>query len=70
MLRRLRRENQKTYERWLDANLSAIEVLPITISTTRPYAILRLEISKAGIRIPANDAWIAFLAIFPLAIFR
>ena len=55
--------HRKVYEEWLRANLSGFEVLAITEETTIPYASLRGVLKKLGRPIPANDAWIAALAI-------
>ncbi|MFN0314696.1 MAG: type II toxin-antitoxin system VapC family toxin [Burkholderiales bacterium] len=51
------------YERWLEDHLREFEVLPVTRSTTFPYAALRIEIKRIGKPIPANDAWIAALCL-------
>ena len=55
--------HRKTYEQWLDEHLSDFELLAITIETTVPYAQLRVALKRLGRPIPANDAWIAALAI-------
>ena len=49
-----------TYETWLADNLSGFDVLGISESTTHAYATVRLELGRP---IPANDAWIAALAL-------
>jgi predicted nucleic acid-binding protein len=54
---------RKDYEDWLDTQLSGFEVLPITAETTISYAALRSNLRRLGRPIPANDAWIAALAI-------
>jgi predicted nucleic acid-binding protein len=54
---------RKDYEEWLSTHLSGFELLPITAETTIPYAILRGTLRRLGRPIPANDAWIAALAI-------
>ena len=51
------------YEQWLDTHLSQFEVLAITSETTIPYAVLRGTLKRLGRPIPANDAWIAALAM-------
>ena len=51
------------YEQWLDTHLRQFEVLAITAETTIPYAALRGTLKRLGRPIPANDAWIAALAI-------
>ena len=54
----------------LDAFLSAVVVLPLSMVTTRHYARLRGGLVRAGTPIPENDLWIAAIAIehgWPLA---
>lgn len=51
------------YERWLVDHLSSFEILDVTEPTTRTYARVRAALKKAGRPIPANDAWIAALAL-------
>ena len=51
------------YEQWLDTHLHQFEVLAITAETTIPYAVLRGTLKRLGRPIPANDAWIAALAM-------
>ena len=51
------------YEDWLHANLQLFDLLPVTLDTTVPYASLRATLKKSGRPIPANDAWIAALAL-------
>lgn len=55
--------HRKSYEDWLAANLQQFDILGITAETTVPYALLRAAIKKSGRPIPANDAWIAALAL-------
>ena len=55
--------HRRRYERWLDEFLPDFEVLPITESTAVRYAQLRWSLKRVGRPIPANDAWIAALAI-------
>ena len=55
--------HRKTYEDWLETNLHKFEILAITPETTLPYASLRTALKKSGRPIPANDAWIAALAL-------
>ena len=50
-------------EAWLDATLPAFDVLVVDDGTARAYAELRVELKRAGQPIPANDAWIAALAL-------
>lgn len=51
------------YEAWLDSHLPDFEVLDVTTETATAYAQLRAALKKAGRPIPANDAWIAALAV-------
>ena len=51
------------YEAWLEATLPAFDVLVVDEGTARAYAELRAELKRAGQPIPANDAWIAALAL-------
>ena len=55
--------HRKAYEAWLDTQLSGFELLAITAETTIPYAALRCALKRLGRPIPANDAWIAALAM-------
>ncbi len=51
------------YEQWLQAELRHFDVLPVTDQTAAAYAKLRLALKQQGTPIPANDAWIAALAL-------
>jgi predicted nucleic acid-binding protein len=51
------------YESWLAEHLPAFEILEVTEPTTHVYARVRVALKKAGEPIPANDAWIAALAL-------
>ena len=51
------------YERWLVDHLSDFEILSVTESTTLTYARVRASLKKLGRPIPANDTWIAALAL-------
>ena len=53
----------KTYDAWLNEYLADFEILPITDATATSYVQVRLALKKAGTPIPANDAWIAALAL-------
>lgn len=55
--------HRSTYEAWLEAQLPHFEVLPVTQDTAVAYAALRVALKRSGRPIPANDAWIAALAI-------
>lgn len=56
-------KHQETYEQWLKANLRHFDLLTVTAETAIPYAVLRAGLKRTGRPIPANDAWIAALAI-------
>lgn len=51
------------YEQWLTSELSHFDVLPVTEETTVSYAEVRVALRNKGTPIPANDAWIAALAL-------
>ena len=51
------------YEAWLDSSLRHFDVLPVTEETSLAYAELRVALKRSGRPIPANDAWIAALAL-------
>jgi tRNA(fMet)-specific endonuclease VapC len=55
--------HRSSYEQWLENHLPHFDVLSVTADTTVAYAALRVELRKAGRPIPANDAWIAALAM-------
>jgi len=55
--------HRKAYESWLDSQLRYFDVLAITDQTTIAYAALRVGLRRSGRPIPANDAWIAALAL-------
>jgi predicted nucleic acid-binding protein len=52
-----------SYEAWLDSNLFNFDVLSVTEETAIAYAGLRTALKRSGRPIPANDAWIASLAL-------
>jgi predicted nucleic acid-binding protein len=52
-----------SYEAWLDSNLSHFDVLAVTEETAISYSELRTALKRSGRPIPANDAWIASLAL-------
>jgi tRNA(fMet)-specific endonuclease VapC len=56
-------KHRNTYEEWLKAHLRHFDLLAITAETTVPYAALRATLKRLGRPIPANDAWIAALAM-------
>lgn len=51
------------YEQWLEEYLPEFEILTVTEPTTLAYARVRVSLKKLGRSIPANDAWIAALAL-------
>jgi predicted nucleic acid-binding protein len=55
--------HRATYQRWLDANLDKFTILDVTRATAGPYAELRAALKRSGQPIPANDLWIAALAV-------
>ena len=55
--------HRAAYEAWLEAHLHGFDVLPVTDETAVVYAGLRVGLPRAGRPIPANDAWIAALAL-------
>jgi tRNA(fMet)-specific endonuclease VapC len=55
--------HRSTYEAWLASQLHAFECLHVTEETAVAYASLRVALKRAGRPIPANDAWIAALAL-------
>jgi tRNA(fMet)-specific endonuclease VapC len=52
-----------SYEAWLDSNLFHFDVLAVTEETAISYSQLRTVLKRSGRPIPANDAWIASLAL-------
>jgi tRNA(fMet)-specific endonuclease VapC len=54
---------RSSYEAWLESYLPHFDVLPVTQETTATYAALRVALRRSGRAIPANDAWIAALAL-------
>jgi tRNA(fMet)-specific endonuclease VapC len=51
------------YEAWLDAEPPHFDILPVTDTIAIAYATLRVALKQSGRPIPANDAWIAALAL-------
>lgn len=51
------------YEKWLAQYLPTAEILPVSDTTADFYADLRIHLKNTGTPIPANDLWIAALAI-------
>lgn len=54
---------RSSYEAWMDSHLDHFEILAVTDETAVTYAELRLALRRSGRPIPANDAWIAALAL-------
>jgi predicted nucleic acid-binding protein len=55
--------HRAAYEKWLDNHLSSFDILAVTHDTAVVYAAMRAALKQAGHPIPANDAWIAALAL-------
>lgn len=55
--------HRAAYEAWLEAHLVQFEVLTVTDATAIAYARVRVALRRLGRPIPANDAWIAALAL-------
>ncbi len=55
--------HRRTYEAWLESELPHFDVLAVTDETAVTYAALRVALKRSGRPIPANDAWIAALAL-------
>ena len=55
--------HRPAYEAWLESQLTHFEVLSIAEETTIAYAAVRLALRQLGRPIPANDVWIAALAL-------
>jgi tRNA(fMet)-specific endonuclease VapC len=55
--------HRSAYEAWLDSELRHFEVLAVNEETATAYAGLRVALKRSGRPIPANDAWIAALAL-------
>jgi tRNA(fMet)-specific endonuclease VapC len=55
--------HRSAYEAWLESELPHFDVLAVTDETATAYAALRVALRRSGRPIPANDAWIAALAL-------
>ncbi len=55
--------HRTTYDAWLQSQLPYFDVLMVTDETAITYAALRVALKRSGRPIPANDAWIAALAL-------
>lgn len=49
------------YEKWLREWMSAVTVLDVDQETAQHYAIIGLQLKRAGNPIPVDDLWIAAL---------
>ena len=58
-----RSRHRQAYERWLAGLTRTAEVLDVGDATATVYAELRGTLRERGRPIPANDAWIAALAL-------
>ena len=56
-------KRRSSYEAWLDSSLIHFDILSVTEETAIAYAALRVTLKRSGRPIPANDAWIAALAL-------
>ena len=54
---------RRAYETWMVSHLPHFDVLAVTDETSVAYAMLRVSLRRTGQAIPANDAWIAALAL-------
>ena len=55
--------HRSAYEAWLTSHLQHFDLLDVTGETAVTYAALRVALKRSGRPIPANDAWIAALAL-------
>ena len=55
--------HRTTYDAWLQSQLPYFDVLTVTDETAIAYASLRVALKRSGRPIPANDVWIAALAL-------
>ena len=55
--------HRNAYERWLEDHLPEFDILAVTEPTTLAYARVRVALKRLGRPIPANDVWIAALAL-------
>ena len=55
--------HRAAYEAWLGSQLAHFDILAVTDETTITYAAVRVALKRLGRRIPANDVWIAALAL-------
>jgi predicted nucleic acid-binding protein len=55
--------HRAAYESWLGSHLSHFEILGVTEDTAIAYASVRVMLKRSGRPMPANDVWIAALAL-------
>ena len=55
--------HRAAYEARLESQLPHFDILAVTDGTAVAYAALRVALKRSGRPIPANDAWIAALAL-------
>ena len=55
--------HRAAYEAWLETHLRHFDILAVTEETAVVYASVRVALKQGGHPIPANDAWIAALAL-------
>lgn len=60
-VRNSRRRNEN--EAWLNQIVGALRLASVTLETARVYASIRSMLDRKGRPIPANDTWIAALAL-------
>jgi predicted nucleic acid-binding protein len=53
---------RREYEAWLARGRAFWNVLPIIEETADYYAVIRQQLKRSGVPLPANDVWIAALA--------
>ncbi len=59
----LQSRHRQRYEQWLTAHLPSVELATVSLGTARVYADIRVELKQRATPIPANDAWIAAIAL-------
>ena len=55
--------HRSRYEDWLSKNLLFAEIQPVSEITASHYAEKRIRLKTNGTPIPANDIWIAAIAL-------
>ena len=55
--------HRSRYEDWLKKNLLFAQIQPVSDITASHYADLRIRLKSNGTPIPANDIWIAAIAL-------